>query len=97
MVARAQEFSRLNGGYLVIIFQILWDICTYSMGTLYEGTEVLTLLYGGEVWATCAEDIKRKRVKKMECMKTVSRVSIMDSVRNKEVHGRCGSEGSIRE
>jgi hypothetical protein len=55
------------------------------------------LLYGSEVWAASAEDRRRMGVMEMKCMRAMCGVKLMDSVKNKEVQRRCGSEISIGE
>jgi hypothetical protein len=64
---------------------------------VYEGIVMPTFLYGSEVWATSAEDIRRISVMEIECMRAMCEVSILDGVRNKKVRRRCSSELSIVE
>jgi hypothetical protein len=56
-----------------------------------------TLLYGSTIWATGAAERRRIEAMKMNCMRAMCGVSIMDRVRNEDVHRRCGSELRIEE
>jgi hypothetical protein len=46
------------------------------------------LFYVSEVWATIAEDRRRRGIIEMKCRKDMYGVEIIDSVRNEEVYRR---------
>jgi hypothetical protein len=93
MKQRVTEGEKFSG-----VLRKMWKgerLSSNAKRSIYKGIVVPTLLYGSEVWATSAEDRRRMGVMEIKCMRAMHGVKIMDSVKNKEVQKRCGSELSI--
>ena len=57
---------------------------------LYEGVIVPTVLYGAEVWGMRSAERRKANVLEIKCLRSLVGVSLMNRVRNEEVHRRAG-------
>ena len=52
---------------------------------LYQGVIVPTAVYGAEAWGIRSVERRKVNVLEMKCLRSLGGVSLMDTVRNKEV------------
>ena len=74
--------NRMNEGYR-------------AWGALYEGVIVPTALYGAEAWGMRSAERRKVNFLEMKCLRSLVGVSLMDRVRNEEVHRRAGIEREL--
>ena len=63
--------------------------------SLYEGVIVPMSLYGAEAWGMRSAERRKVNVLEMKCLRSLVKVSRMDTVRNEEMHRRAGIEREL--